>query len=53
MKEYRKPELQVREIRVTENLAAKLNLRDKQVLTKYNMLALSGSLQTTLTPIEE
>lgn len=43
MKEYMKPELQVREIRVSENLAAKINLWDQAVWSKYNMLANTGS----------
>ena len=48
MKKYMKPELQVREIRVSENIAAKINLWEKSVWSKYNMLQTQGSINTPL-----
>lgn len=53
MKKYIKPELTVREIRVAENLAAKLNLWDDAVWTEFNMLEVQNSpAASDLTPVE-
>jgi len=43
VKKYIKPELTVREIRVSENLAGKVDLWDDAVWTKFNMLSDPGS----------
>lgn len=43
VREYIKPELTVREIRVSENLAGKVDLWDDAVWTKFNMLVDGGS----------
>lgn len=43
MKKYIKPELTVREIRVSENLAGKIDLWEDAVWTKFDMLLELGS----------
>ncbi len=59
MKTYVKPELQVREIRVTENLAAplsggQLNIKSKAAWTQFNMLqALNSPAANAVALIEE
>ena len=53
MKKYIKPELTVREIRVSENLAAKIDLWDDAVWTQFDMLSIASSpASTSLDPVE-